>query len=146
MNRQLVVFGAIIVIIGSLLPAVTWTDRFQYGSFKFRETVETGSSFFNIAPALIIMFLLLPKWKWRSVITFALALIAGLCTPLMSIWLYSNKDQIIEAVVGERFIGGGSTTNLALSYGIIVVAVGYLIVTIGSIREINVQRRPKAEA
>jgi len=146
MKRDLIIGGAILVILGSLLPAVTWTERFQYGSSQFREDIRTGSAFFNIAPALLIMLLLLLKWKSRAVITLVVAVIAAICSPLLSVWLYSNTIQLAEALIGEMIVGGVSPTNMALSFGSFVVAIGYLLVIIGSIRDIIVQRRPKVEA
>lgn len=87
----------------------------------------------NILPAVLILVLLLLRWKWRGILWIAASLAGALATPIYAQALFSITQS------------AGSSGNMYLSdpafgIGLIAIVLSYLVILAGSLWDLSEQR------
>jgi len=135
MRRNLIVLcGALIVFISAaFLPMITFSQQISNSAPEQVDLPErTG-----IILAILILLVLLLKWKLRGILWIIFGIIGPLWTPMSVMTLYNVGNKVMLAL--DPSSSRGAPTFLP---GFYLVIFGYIVVIVGAVWDIIQKRKP----
>jgi hypothetical protein len=131
MKRNLIVLCGVIVVIISMLflPVITYTQKFL-GVGPYQITLKESS---GIVFAIMILFIMLLKWRWRGTIWIVLSIVGAIWTPTTALRFYTIGKNMMEGDVRYPADFRGPPS---FNVGLYLIIAGYVIVVAGSIWDI----------
>ncbi len=127
---KILVLTGVIIILASIfnLPVLTYLQSDVNGVAQMGIMGK-----FNLIPTVLILLLLLPRWKWRGVLWIIAGLVGALFTPVYAQALFSVSQSLgAEAQI--------TLSDPTFAIGMLVVWVGYVVILAGSLWDLREQR------
>ena len=128
-TKILVLAGVIIILLSVFnLPVLTYLQSDINGVSQMAIYGKV-----NLIPAILILLLLVPRWKWRGALWIIASLAGALFTPVYAQALFSVSQSV----------GGPAEINLSdptFGIGMPVIWLGYVIILVGSLWDLREQR------